>query len=124
MVFMKIYFCFQPISCLFRFASNFILTPSDPIFPISVPKPSSVSAELPSKTAYQLTSVHFQWIRNINALAYSGKKWYLCIGNGRKGSISRMSDECLMTLEFGSLFYIVYQAVMRKFTLAGKSQWQ
>ena len=38
-----------------------------------------------------------------------------------KGSISRMSDECLMTLEFGIPFYIVYQAVMRKFTLAGKS---
>ena len=35
-----------------------------------------------------------------------------------KGLISRMSDECLMTLEFGFPFYIVYQAVMRKFTLA------
>jgi len=32
-----------------------------------------------------------------------------------------MSDECLMTLEFGFPFYVVYQAVMRKFTLAGKS---
>ena len=38
-----------------------------------------------------------------------------------KGSISRMSDECLMKQEFGIPFYIVYQAVMRKFTLAGKS---
>ena len=37
-----------------------------------------------------------------------------------KGSISRMSDDCLMTLEFGFPFCIVYQAVMRKFTLAGK----
>lgn len=53
------------------------------------------------------------------------KNAYLCIGNDRKGSISRMSDECLMTLEFGSPFYIVYQAVMRKFTLAGKSlKWE
>ena len=32
-----------------------------------------------------------------------------------------MSDECLMTLEFGFPFYIVYQAVIRKFTLAGKA---
>ena len=32
-----------------------------------------------------------------------------------------MSDECLMKQEFGFPFYIVYQAVMRKFTLAGKS---
>ena len=39
-----------------------------------------------------------------------------------KGSISRMSDECLMTLEFGFPFYIVYQAVMRKFTLAYKTK--
>ena len=38
-----------------------------------------------------------------------------------KGSISRMSDECLMTLEFGFPFYVVYQAIMWKFTLAGKS---
>ena len=37
-----------------------------------------------------------------------------------KGSISRMSDECLMTQEFGFPFYTQYQAVMRKFTLAGK----
>ena len=35
-----------------------------------------------------------------------------------KGSISRMSDECLITLEFGFPFYTQYQAVMRKFTLA------
>ena len=46
---------------------------------------------------------------------------YLCTGNGRKGSISWMSDECLMKQEFGFPFYIVYQAVMRKFTLARKS---
>ena len=38
-----------------------------------------------------------------------------------KGSISRMSDECLMKQETAFPFYVVYQAVMRKFTLAGKS---
>ena len=32
-----------------------------------------------------------------------------------------MSDECLITLETAVSFYIVYQAVIRKFTLAGKS---
>ena len=32
-----------------------------------------------------------------------------------------MSDECLMTLETVFPFYVVYQAVMRKFTLARKS---
>ena len=33
-----------------------------------------------------------------------------------------MSDECLITLETVVSFYIVYQAVMRKFTLAGKAE--
>ena len=31
-----------------------------------------------------------------------------------------MSDECLITLETAFSFYTQYQAVMRKFTLAGK----
>ena len=35
-----------------------------------------------------------------------------------KGSISRMSDECLMKQETVFPFYTQYQAVMRKFTLA------
>lgn len=39
-----------------------------------------------------------------------------------KGSISRMSDECLITLETAFLFYVDCQAVMRKFTLAGKTK--
>ena len=39
----------------------------------------------------------------------------------RKGLISRMSDECLMKQETVVSFYVVYQAVMRKFTLAGKT---
>ena len=33
----------------------------------------------------------------------------------------RMSDECLMKQETVILLYVVYQAVMRKFTLAGKT---
>ena len=37
-----------------------------------------------------------------------------------KGSISRMSDECLMTLETVFPFNVVYQTVMQKFTLASK----
>ena len=38
-----------------------------------------------------------------------------------KGLKSRMSDECLMKQKTVISFYVVYQAVMRKFTLAGKS---
>ena len=39
-----------------------------------------------------------------------------------KGSISRMSDECLMKQETVFSFYTQYQAVMRKFTLAGQTK--
>ena len=46
---------------------------------------------------------------------------YLCIEMSSKGLISRMSDECLMKQETVFSFYTQYQAVMRKFTLAGKS---
>jgi hypothetical protein len=38
-----------------------------------------------------------------------------------KGSISRMSDECLMKGKSGSLYFGGYQAGTRKFTLAGKT---
>ena len=38
-----------------------------------------------------------------------------------KGLISRMSDECLRTLETVFSYCYDCQAVMRKFTLAGKS---
>jgi len=75
----------------------------------------------PQPVSLELTFLHSQWIRNLNALACLPQNAYLCIGNGRKGSISRMSDECLITLEAAIPFYIVYQAVMRKFTLAGKA---
>ena len=76
---------------------------------------------LPQPARLKLTFLHFQEIRNLNALAYSGKKLYLCIEMSGKGSISRMSDECLMKQETVLPFYTQYQAVMRKFTLAGKS---
>ena len=38
-----------------------------------------------------------------------------------KGSNSRMPDECLMKRKGGCVYCIEYQAVMRKFTLAGES---
>ena len=76
----------------------------------------------PQPVFSKLTFLHSQGIRNLNALAYLPKKYYLCIEMSGKGLISRMSDECLITLETVVSFYIVYQAVMRKFTLAGKTK--
>ena len=57
-----------------------------------------------TRTAFQLTFLHAKWIRNLNALACLPQNVYLYIGNGRKGSISRMSDECLMKQELGFPF--------------------
>ena len=50
------------------------------------------------------------------------KNAYLCIEMSGKGSISRMSDECLITLETVFSYCNDCQAVMRKFTLAGKAK--
>ena len=50
------------------------------------------------------------------------KKYYLCIEMGWKGLISRMSDECLITLETVFSYCYDCQAVMRKFTLADQAQ--
>jgi len=50
-----------------------------------------------------------------------GKNAYLCIEMSWKGLISRMSDECLITLETVFSYCNDCQAVMRKFTLAGKT---
>ena len=41
-----------------------------------------------------------------------------------KAMVSRLSDECLMVQETVIPLYIVYQAVMRKFTSDGKAQWK
>ena len=49
-----------------------------------------------------------------------GKKYYLCMEMSGKGSISRMSDECLMKGKSGISYFGGYQAGMRKFTLALK----
>jgi hypothetical protein len=38
--------------------------------------------------------------------------------------LHRLSDECLMVQETVIPLYIVYQAVMRKFTSDGKAQWK
>ena len=48
--------------------------------------------------------------------------YYLCVEMSWKGLISRMSDECLITLETVFSYCYDCQAVMRKFTLAGKTE--
>ena len=119
-MFFIVYFYFLVKHQAFQFLSDYSLTPRNPDFlhfPVIV---SFIALTLTSKALLQLTSVHFLRIRNLNALAYLAQKYYLCIEMSGKGSISRMSDECLMKQETVFSFYTQYQAVMRKFTLAGK----
>ncbi len=80
-----------------------------------------INASWPS---FSLTFLYSSRIKNLKAIAYLEYFYYLCTRNGRKGLISRMSDECLMKLKSGYPFCGEYQADMRKFTLAGKTDQQ
>jgi len=116
-----VYFCFPVKQESFQLLSDFLRTGRALTFLVFI----SFSPQTPFLSPYPafliLTFLHSQWIRNLNALASLLQNVYLCIGNDRKGSISRMSDECLMKQETVFSLYVVYQAVMRKFTLAGKA---
>ena len=120
-MFIIVDFCFLVKQGSFQLLSDFLRTGRILIFPDFLSFSSQTPLQSPQPASSKLTFIYFQGIRNLNALACLPKNAYLCIGNGQKGSISRMSDECLITLEFGFPFYVVYQAVIRKFTLAEKS---
>ena len=120
-MFLKPYFCFIVKQQALLFLSDFSWTPRNLVFPLFPVIASFIALKLASRVPFQLTLVHSFEIRNLNALAYLGKKCYLCIEMSGKGLISRMSDECLMKQETVFSFYTQYQAVMRKFTLARKT---
>ena len=115
---MYVYFCFLVKQGSFQLLSDFLRTGRVLIFLDFLSFSSQTPFQSPQPTSFKLTFLYFKGIRNLNALACLPQNVYLCIGNGRKGSISRMSDECLITLETVVSFYTQYQAVMRKFTLA------
>jgi len=116
-----VYFCFLVKRQAFQFPSDFSLTPQSPDFSFLSLIASSITLTPASEAPSLLTFLHSLRIRNPNAVAYLGKKYYLCMEMSGKGSISRMSDECLMKGKSNSLYFGEYQAGMRKFTLAGKS---
>ena len=111
-------FCFLVKQWSFKLLSEFLRTGRALIFLAFLSFSSQTPLLSPQPAFLKLTFLHSKWIRNLNAIAYLPKNAYLCIEMSGKGSISRMSDECLMKQETAFLFYIVYQAVMRKFTLA------
>ena len=117
----NVYYCFRVKQRSFQLFSDYLRIGRALIFLDLLSFPSQTPLQSPQPAFLKLTFLYFKGIRNLNALACLPKNAYLCIGNGRKGSISRMSDECLMKQETVFSFYVVYQAVMRKFTLAGKS---
>ena len=120
-MFIIVVFCFLVKQGSFQLLSDFLRTGRALIFLDFISFSPQMLLQSPQPAFSKLTFLHSQGIRNLNALAYLPQKYYLCIEMSGKGSISRMSDECLITLEFGFPFYVVYQAVMRKFTLADKS---
>ena len=106
----------------FQLLSDFLRTGRTLIFFDFLSFSSQTPLQSPQPASFKLTFLHSQWIRNLNAIAYLPKNAYLCVEMSGKGSISRMSDESLMKQETVVSFYTQYQAVMRKFTLAGKSK--
>ena len=120
-MFIIVDFCFLVKQGSSQLLSDFLKTDQTLIFLDFLSFSPQTSLQSPQPPFSKLTFLHVKWIRNLNALAYLGKKWYLCIEMSGKGSISRMPDECLMKQETVFLFYIDCQAVMRKFTLAGKA---
>ncbi len=120
-MFSNLYFCFLVKQQAFQLISDYTFTRLDVFFRFFSSLPPSSSILPSSQPSPKLTLVHPFGIKNLNALAYLGKNGYLCIEMSWKGLISRMSDECLITLETVVSFCIDCQAVMRKFTLAEKS---
>ena len=120
-MFIIVYFCFLIKQQAFQLLSEFLRAGRALIFLDFLSFSSQTPLHSPQPTSFKLTFLHSQWIRNLNALACLPKNAYLCIGNGRKGSISRMFDECLMKQETVISYCSVCQAVTRKFTLAGKT---
>ena len=120
-MFIIVDFCFLVKQGSFQLLSEFLRTVRALFFSDFLSFSSQTLIESPQPAFSKLTFLHFQGIRNLKAIAYLPQNAYLCIGNGRKGSISRMSDECLMKQEMVVSFYTQYQAVMRKFTLAVQS---
>ena len=118
-MFIIVDFCFLVKRKSYQLLSDFLRTGRTLIFLDFLSFSSQTPLQSPQPAFLELTFIHPKGIRNLNALAYSGKKWYLCIEMSWKGLISRMSDECLMKQETVFSFYAQYQAVMRKFTLAG-----
>ena len=120
-MFSNLYFCFIVKHQAFQLVSDFTFTRLDVFFRLFSSSPLSSPLHPLSQRSPKLTLIHSLRIRNLNALAYLAKKYYLCVEMAGKGLISRMSDECLMKGKSGSLYFGEYQAGMRKFTLARKS---
>ena len=117
----KCLFLFSRQTLGFSVSLGFYLNTTEPHFSFLSLIVSSITLTPALKAMFLLTSVHYLRIRNLNALAYLPKKYYLCVEMAGKGLISRMSDECLMKGKSGISYFDEYQAGTRKFTLAGKT---
>ena len=120
-MFIIVDFCFLVKQGSFQLLSDYLRAVRTMIFLDFLSFFSQTPLLSPQPAHLKLTFLYFKGIRILNALACLPKNAYLCIGNGGKGSISRMSDECLIKSDEAKPFYAKYQADTRKFTLAGKT---
>ena len=117
-MFIIVEFCFLVKRRYFQLLSEFLRTGRALIFLDFLSFSPQTPLQSPQPVFLKLTFLHSQGIRNLNAIAYLPKNAYLCVEMSGKGLISRMSDECLITLETVFSYCYDCQAVMRKFTLA------
>ena len=93
-MFSNLHFCFLVKQQAFQLVSDFTFTRLDVFFRYFSSSSPSSSLQPSSQPSQKLTLVHHFGIKNLKALAYLAKKYYLCVEMAGKGLISRMSDEC------------------------------
>jgi hypothetical protein len=73
-MFIIVYFCFLAKRQVFQVLADFLRTGRTLIFLDFLSFFSQTPLLSPQAASLELTFLHFKWIRNLNALAYSGKK--------------------------------------------------
>ena len=93
-MFSNLYFCFLVKRQAFQLVSDFTFTRLDVFFRLFPSSPPSPSLKPSSQPSLKLTLVHAFGIKNLNALAYLPKKYYLCVEMAKKAQF----PGCLMNV--------------------------
>ncbi len=113
-MFIIVDFCFLVKRRSFQLLSDFLRTGRALIFLDYLSFSPQTLFQSPQPASLKLTFLYSQWIRNLKAIACLPQNAYLCIGNGRKGLISRMSDECLIKWKLSLSSSFLYKGTVKR----------